>query len=525
MLRRPSQGDASRSANLEIDHFLTMLFQPDTEANRLLKSNVAPDDWENPQPAAMYNLVVIGGGPCGLIAAAGAAGLGAKVALIERHAMGGDCLNVGCVPSKGLIRAGRAAAQVKNAAEFGVVSSEPDIDFSKVMERMRRIRAGLSEVDGVARYQEELGVDVFLGDGSFTSGDAIEVAGTTLRFKKALIATGARAARIPVPGLWESGAHTNETIFSLTDLPRRLAVIGAGPIGCELAQAFARLGAEVSLFDNDHQILNREDTDAAAIVQKALINDGIGINCDSAIKSVTAEGDEKILHYEVDGASQTLRVDAILVAIGRAPNIEDLHLEAAGVKSHRRGIEVDDYLRTANRNIFAAGDVAMNYQFTHTADAAARIVIQNALFHGRKKLSDLTIPWCTYTEPEIAHVGMYEKDARDQGIEIDTYLQKFDHVDRALLDGETDGFVKVHVRKGTAEILGATIVASHAGDLISELTLAITHGIGLDRIASTIHPYPTQAEAIKKVADAYSRTKLTPFVSKLFGKWLAWRRR
>ena len=502
-----------------------MIFQPDTEANRRLKSHVAPDAWTNPTPAEKYNLVVIGGGPCGLIAAAGAAGLGAKVALIERYAMGGDCLNVGCVPSKGLIRAARAAAQVKRAAEFGVITPKAEMDFSAAMERMRGIRADISHIDGVQRYQDELGVDVFLGEGKFTSPNTIEVDGNTLHFKKALIATGARAARIPVPGLWESGAHTNETIFSLTELPSRLAVIGGGPIGCELSQSFARFGASVSLFDNAYHILSREDGDAAAIVQKSIAADGVRILCNSSIEKVSTDGDEKIIHYQSQGKNKELRVDAILVAVGRTPNIEGLDLEKAGVTAHQRGIEIDDSLRTANKNIYAAGDVAVKYQFTHTADAAARIVIQNALFHGRKKLSSLTVPWCTYTEPEIAHVGMYEKEADDQGIETDTYVQKFDHVDRAILDGESEGFVKVHTRKGTAEILGATIVATHAGDMISELTLAITHGIGLDQIASTIHPYPTQAEAIKKVADSYSRTKLTPFVSRIFKKWLAWTRR
>jgi len=506
-----------------------MLFQPDNDHNRRLRSHVAPDNWTNPEPAEKYNLVVIGAGPCGLIAAAGAAGLGAKVALIERHAMGGDCLNVGCVPSKAVISAARAAAQVRRAAKFGVLSAEPQIDFTTAMNRMREIRANISHIDGVKRYQDELGVDVFLGEGKFTSSTTIEVSGATLHFKKALIATGARAARIPVPGLWEAGAHTNETIFSITELPKRLAVIGAGPIGCELAQAFSRFGSEVSIFDNDDHILNREDAEAAAIVQDALIEDDINILCNTSIVKVTTKGDEKIIHFESQSGSsnetKNLRVDAILVAVGRSPNIENLNLESAGVTHHQRGIEVDDRLLTANKNIFAAGDVSMKYQFTHTADAAARIVIQNALFHGRKKLSDLIVPWCTYTEPEIAHVGMYEKEAKEQGIETDTYVQKFDHVDRAILDGETEGFVKVHTRKGTAEILGATIVAAHAGDMISELTLAMTHGIGLDKIASTIHPYPTQAEAIKKVGDAYSRTKLTPFVGRLFKKWLKWTRK
>lgn len=502
------------------------LFEPDTAPNRDLKSNVAPDDWTNPKPEAVYNLVIIGAGPCGLIAAAGAAGLGAKVALIERHAMGGDCLNVGCVPSKGLIRAARAAAQVRQSAKFGILAAEPEIDFTAAIHRMRQLRANISDVDSVQRYQEELGVDVFLGDAAFSSANTVKVGGQELTFKKALIATGARAARIPIPGLWEAGAFTNETIFSITELPKRLAVIGAGPIGVELAQAFARFGSEVTLIQHGEHILSKEDPDAAEIVHQSLVHDGVTIHCRTELERVSKDGAEPTLQLKhSDGNSSALKVDAILVAAGRQPNIESLQLEAAGVSSPQHGVEVDDRLRTSNPNIYAAGDVAMRHQFTHTADAAARIVIQNALFLGRKKLSDLVIPWCTYSEPEIAHVGMYQHEAEEKGLETDVYRQDFNHVDRAILDGETDGFVKVITRKGSAEILGATIVANHAGELISEITLAMTHGLGLDKIASTIHSYPTQAEAIKKVADSYSRTKLTPMVSKLFKKWLAWSRR
>lgn len=500
------------------------LVSPDDEYNRLLVANVHPSDWRNPVPSGRYNLVVIGAGTAGLVTAAGAVGLGAKVALIEKHLMGGDCLNVGCVPSKALIRAAHAAADIREAGLFGVGGGDNAmVDFPAVMARMRRLRAGLSPHDSAARFRE-LGVDVFLGAGRFTGPDAVEVGGQTLHFKKAVIATGARASAPPIPGLESAGYLTNETVFSLTELPRSLAVIGAGPIGCELAQAFARFGAEVILIEASHQILSREDGDAAAIVEAALRRDGIWILCRRAVTGVRGDGGAKILTLEYEGAKVELRVDEILVGVGRAPNIEGLGLEQAGVAHDRNGVIVDDRLCSSNPRILAAGDVASRFKFTHAADALARIAIQNALFLGRAKASALVMPWCTYTDPEIAHVGLYEQEAKDQGIPVQTFLQELNDVDRAVLDGETGGFVKVHVRAGTDRILGATIVAKHAGEMISELTLAMTGGLGLKHLAHTIHPYPTQAEALKKIGDAYSRTRLTPPVKELFKRWLAWKR-
>ncbi|MFT5470662.1 MAG: pyruvate/2-oxoglutarate dehydrogenase complex dihydrolipoamide dehydrogenase (E3) component [Verrucomicrobiales bacterium] len=497
---------------------------PQDEHNEFLVSNVHPSDWVNPEPAPKYNLVVIGGGPAGLIAAAGAAGLGGKVALIERHLLGGDCLNVGCVPSKALISAARIAHDARNGAEFGVNVIGVDVDFGKVMERMRKLRAGISPVDSAKRYTEELGVDVFIGEGKFVDGKSVEVAGKTLNFAKACIATGARAAKLPIPGLWDVDPLTNETVFSLTEMPKRLAVIGAGPIGCELAQSFARFGCEVTLFEAECKILPREDQDAAEIVRESLHRDGIRSLCETKTTNIDREGDVKRIHYDRDGESHVDEFDDILVGVGRAPNVEGLNLEAAGVEFSRSGITVNDKLQTSNKRIFAAGDVCLKYKFTHTADAAARIVLRNALFKGRAKVSALTVPWCTFTDPEIAHVGLYEAEAKEKGIEVETFVQKFDHIDRAILESTTEGMVKVHVKKGTDKIIGATIVARHAGEMISELSVAITNGVGLGKIANTIHPYPTEAEAIKRVADAYNRTKLTPFVSKLFKKWLAWQR-
>lgn len=499
------------------------LVEPLDEYNLELIENVHPPSWVNPEPAPRYHMVVIGAGTAGLVSAKGAAGLGARVALIERHLMGGDCLNVGCVPSKGIIRASRAWQDAREAAErFGGPSIPGDAatDFGAAMKRMRRLRARISDVDS-AEGARKAGVDVFLGDGRFVAPDAIEVGGKRLRFRRAVIATGGRAAEPNIPGLAKAGFRTNETIFNLTELPERLVVIGGGPIGCEMSQSFARFGSRVTHLAQEGHVLPREDADAAEIVQRAMIADGVHFEFGMKVVEVRRRGAEKIVVIEKEGKRQEIPADEILLAVGRAPNVEGLGLEAAGVRYGRRGVEVDDHLRTSNKNVFACGDVASRFQFTHLADAQARIVIQNALFFGRAKSSALTLPWCTYTTPEIAHVGMYEKDAREKGLEVETLTIRLADVDRAILDGADEGFLRVHVQKGSKEgkILGATLVAEHAGDMIGELCLAVTHGIGLDKIASVIHPYPTQGEAVKKAADTWRRGKLTPTVKKVFGKW------
>ena len=498
---------------------------PHDAHNETLVANVHPSDWVNPEPAPCYNLVVIGAGTAGLISAAGAAGLGGKVALIERHLMGGDCLNVGCVPSQGVISASRAIHHARNSSEFGVLDGQKlGFDFGAAMERMRRLRADISHHDSARRFRDELGIDVFIGQGSFSGPDTVEVAGKTLRFKKAAVCTGARAAAPPVPGLEEAGYLTNETIFSLTELPPRLAVVGGGPIGCEMAQSFARFGSRVTLIELGTHILGREDSDAAEILHGAFVREGIALQLGVNIVGVETSGSDKILHLERDGKRVDVTVDAILVGVGRAPNLDGLGLEKAGIKFDRSGVLVNDNLQTSNPNVYAAGDICFPFKFTHTADALARILIANALFMGRQKASALTIPWCTYTDPEIAHVGMYEADAKAKGIELTTLTVPLSDIDRAVLDGETEGFARVHLRKGTDRILGATIVARHAGEMINEFSLAITNGLGISAIGKTIHPYPTQAEVIKRLADAYNRTRLTPFVKNLLSSWLKWQR-
>ncbi len=505
------------------NHAVTI--SPMDEYNQRLLANVHPPDWANPTPADCYDLVVIGAGTAGLVTAKGAAGLGIglKVAMIEKHLMGGDCLNVGCVPSKCLISSSRVVADMKNALPYGI--QPPDsitVDFPAVMARMRRIRTKISPVDS-AVSAKKAGVDVFFGEASFSSEDTITVGGETLKFKKAVIATGARAVKPKIAGIEEAGYLTNETVFSLTELPKRLAVIGGGPIGCELAQAFQRLGSRVILFHKGSHLLNKEDTDAAEVVQQTFVREEIRLvlNCQLLEVETILEG--KLIRFSSsNGAEESIIVDETLAGAGRKPNVEGLNLEAVGVEyDSRKGIKVNDNLQTTNPKIYGAGDICMNWKFTHAADAAARIVIKNTLFSpfglGKSKLSDLIMPWVTYTDPEIAHVGMYEQEAQAKGIDCNTIKIDFDDLDRALADGEEEGFLKILHQRGSDEILGATIVARHAGEMISEVTTAIVAGMGLSKLAGVIHPYPTQAEAIKKSADTYRRTLLTPRTKTFLG--------
>jgi pyruvate/2-oxoglutarate dehydrogenase complex dihydrolipoamide dehydrogenase (E3) component len=500
--------------------------QPDDEHNRLLAEHVHPPEWQNPVPDGRYNLVVLGAGTAGLVAAAGAAGLGAKVALVERQLMGGDCLNVGCVPSKSIIRSAHAAHDARSADRFGVrVSGTVEVDFEAVMERMRRIRAGISPNDSAKRFSEHYGVDVYFGSARFTGPETIDVRGTNIGFAKAVIATGARAAVPPIPGLEEAGYLTNHNVFNLTEQPRRLAVVGCGPIGVELAQTFARLGSEVTTVESGDQFLQREDRDAADILMTSLQRDGVTVLLSIKLQKVETLADGKVLVLDTPDGERRITVDEILVGTGRTPNVEGLDLEKAGVEYDRSGVTVNDFLQTTNKKIYASGDVCLPFKFTHTADATSRAVIQNALFPGpKKRVSSLLIPWCTYTDPEIAHVGLYPHQAEQRGVAIDTWEVSMSDADRAIAEGDEEGFLKVHCKRGTDTILGATIVARHAGEMISEITTAMVSGMGLGGFSGVIHPYPTQAEVIRKAADAYNRTKLTPRVAGFLKWWFGWSR-
>lgn len=489
------------------------------DAERL--NDVSPTGWHSPKPLPVYHLLVIGAGPAGLAAARAAAALGADVALIERHQLGGVSLNDGCIPSKSLIRTGRLLADMRNAANFGV-TPPPDVafDFRAAMLRMRRITARVSRTYSAMNLARE-GIHLFFGTARFTGTDAVDVDGLGFRFKKALVATGSRSMLPEIAGLAEAGFLTNETVFDLQELPRSLMVIGGGPLGCELAQVFARFGSRTVISHSEPLFLPQEERDAAQMVSDALARDGVEIHLNSTATQVRMEGGQKVVELVNDGNIATTRVDAILTGIGRVPAVQGLNLKAAEVAhDDEAGVHVDDFLRTSNPRIFAAGDVCLAHQYTNTATASARIVVRNALFLGRERMSALTIPWCTYTDPEVAHVGMYVKEARQQRIPVKTFTIPMHDVDRAIADGEEEGFVKIHVREGSDKILGATIVARHAGEMINSVSMAMVAGIGLRGLAKVVQAYPTQGAAIREAADAYVATQLTPRMFNLARRWL-----
>ncbi len=467
-----------------------------------------PPGWVNPVPAAPYDLIVLGAGPAGLTAASMAAQRGAKVALVERNLLGGVSLQTGSVPSKALISAAHFYTTMQNAEKMGAVL--PDViqkGFGGAMERMRRLRTRLAQYQSAERLTLA-GIDLYFGAARFTGRDALMVDATPLRFAKMLIATGARPKPNVIPGIEEAGYCTTENIFDLEERPRRLLVIGGGPTGCELAQTFCRLGSHVVIAQDEPKFLPREERDAAQILSESLARDGVEIHLNTRVVAVRAgAGGEKLADLLADEQLNTLTVDHILAGVGRTPNVEDLGLGTAGIDCDGQGIRVDDFQCTANPLVYAAGDVCLEHRFAHVAEASARVAVANALFGGQERMSALTIPWCTYTDPEIAHVGLYVSEARDRSIPVRTFTVMMQDTDRAMLDGQEQGFVKVHVRDGSDEVIGATIVAAHAGEMINEITLAIDARIGLSTLAKIIHAYPTQASAIKMAADAYVRWK------------------
>lgn len=490
-----------------------------------LRDLVFPREWAYPRPTGRYHLLVIGGGTAGLVTAAAAAGLGARVALVEKQALGGDCLNTGCVPSKALLRAAKAAHELRCASAFGIVTNEPIVDFPAVMQRMRRVRSEMARHDSAERFRD-LGVDVFPGMARFINSSTVDVDGRRLRFRRACIATGANASVPPIPGLEQAGYLTHATLFDIEQRPRRLAVIGGGPIGVEMAQCFARLGSEVTLFEALPRILMHDDPAAAQAVHRALESDGVAIRTSCTIGRVEKLDAIRVIHSVLpDRPTLSEHFDQILVAAGRKPCVEGMDLEKAGVDfDPKSGIHVDDRLKTTASHIFAAGDVASPYKFTHAADAMARIVVQNALFPFKARASRLVVPWCTYTDPELAHVGLTPQLAEERQIEIDTYELSFRDLDRALLDGECEGLARIHVRRGNGRVVGGTIVARHAGEMIGQITMAVSARRKLDVFSKTIQPYPTRAEALRKLGDDFRRSKLQPGVQALLRRYLAWLR-
>jgi pyruvate/2-oxoglutarate dehydrogenase complex dihydrolipoamide dehydrogenase (E3) component len=489
------------------------------ERERLL--HVAPSGWRNPKPFPVYDLLVIGAGPAGLMAARQAAALGARVALVERHQLGGESLNDGSIPTKALIRTARMYSDMRCAAVFGAnPPPHVGVDFAAAIARLRLVRARVSRTHSALCLTRQ-GISLFFGAARFTGKDTVDVDGLGLRFRKALVATGAKPLLPTVPGLADAGYLTNANLFDVAALPASLLVIGGGPLGCELAQVFARFGTRTIIAHREPLFLPLEERDAAQMVSDGLARDGVEIHLNTDVASVRPEDGRYVVQLVIDGNVATTTVDRILTGIGRLPCVQGLDLEAAGIAyDAERGIHVDDFLRTSNRRVYAAGDVCLDNRYTNTAQASACIVVRNALLLGRQRVSALTVPWCTYTDPEVAHVGLYVKEARRRGIPVKTFTIPMHEVDRAIADSEDDGFVKIHVREGSCQILGATVVARHAGEMINVISLAMVSRLGLDALDGVIHAYPTQGEAIRMAAAAYMRGRPARWRDRLARAWV-----
>jgi pyruvate/2-oxoglutarate dehydrogenase complex dihydrolipoamide dehydrogenase (E3) component len=461
--------------------------------------DIFPSNWKNPQPADLYDMLIIGAGPGGMTAASIARSFDAKVALVENVHFGGECLNVGCIPSKALIRSSRVAAEVRNAHEYGIeIPKGWKVDFKSIMQRVYRCQATLSPHDAVEHFKK-LGADVFLGPGRFIGPNKIEVRNQVIHFKKAFIVTGTNPIPLNIPGLEKSGYLTNQNVFELSYLPPRLAFIGGGPISCELSQAFLRFGSEVTLVTGGPTLLPRDETIAAERLQKVFEKEGMRIVTQSQVRRVENRGKQKILH--LDPKSELIIVDDIFVAIGRMPSVEGLNLEKAGIKFDlHRGIMTNDYQQTSNPDVYAVGDVASPNKFTHISMELAKMAVMNALNGHKQKSSSLTIPWCTFTDPEIAHIGLSEKEANERDISNTSIVIEMADMDRAVLDGETVGFAKLTVKSDSDQILGATLMASHAGDMIPEVGVAMAGEKGLIALSRAIHPFPTQGQILRTAA-------------------------
>jgi pyruvate/2-oxoglutarate dehydrogenase complex dihydrolipoamide dehydrogenase (E3) component len=454
-----------------------------------------------------WDLVVIGGGPAGIAAASEAADLGASVLLIERHALGGTSLHTGSVPSRALARSASKVASARDADVFGArTRGSVRVDFEQVLARSRWIERRIGE--GLPVFRAAVGkVEIVRGRAHFETSSSVRVGRRVVGFGRAIVATGVRPRRLPIRGLARVGYLTSDDVFDVRALPRRLAVVGGGPLGCELAQVFCRLGSRVTLIQDDAKFLPREERDASEILSRALARDGVEIRLGTRVVGARRSRGGKVLETLRDGASADIEADEILLSVGRVPNVGDLGLGAARIRHDDRvGIAVDDHLRTSARRVYAAGDVCSAHRFTHVAEAMGRMAAANAL-GASGRASDILPPRCTFTDPEIAHVGMRAVDAFDAGLPIESYAVMMHDVDRAITDGLEDGFVKIHVAAGTDRIVGATIVASRASEMIAELVLAMQNDLGMRAVAAAVHTYPAQANAIASAARAFVETR------------------
>ncbi len=474
-----------------------------------------------------FNVIVIGAGSAGLVSSYIAAAVKAKVALIEKHKMGGDCLNTGCVPSKALIRSAKILSYIKRHKDYGIKSAQATFDFAEIMERVQTVIKKVEPHDSVERFTS-LGVDCITGDAKILSPHEVSVNGKTLTTNTIIIATGARPAIPKIPGLNQVPYLTSDNIWQLRELPKRLVVAGGGPIGSELAQCFARLGSKVTQVEMLPDIMSREDDEISQAIRKRFIEEGIDVRVNSKCKEIVVENGKQFMLIERNGTTEKIEFDKILVAVGRVANTGGFGLEEIGVKLNQRGtIEVDEYLRTTtHKNIYACGDVAGPYQFTHTAAHQAWYCAVNALFSPFKKfkVDYRVIPWCTFTDPEVAQVGLNEKAAKEKGIPYEVTRYGIDDLDRAIADSEDHGVVKILTEPGKDKILGVTIMGYHAGDLMAEYVLAMKHGLGLNKILGTIHIYPTMAEANKFAAGNWKKAHAPEGLLKLIQKFHSWRR-
>jgi dihydrolipoamide dehydrogenase len=472
------------------------------------------------------NIVVIGAGSGGLVSSLIAAAVKSKVILIERHKMGGDCLNTGCVPSKAILRSAKVASMMNRAEEFGIEPVEVKPVFSKVMKRVHKIIETIEPHDSIERFTS-LGVDCVTGEAQIIDKHTVRVGDRDIRTKNIIIAAGARPFVPPIEGVQDIDYLTSDNVWELEELPERLVVLGGGPIGCELSQAFAKLGSKVTMVEMMGQLMGREDADVADLITDKFKQDGITVLTEHKAVKFTNDGD-KVLHCETDNGMVEIPFDKVLIAVGRKANSDGMDLEKLGIKLRRNGtIETDEYLRTEVPNIFAVGDIAGPYQFTHTASHQAWFATVNALFGFAKKfkVDYRVIPWATFTLPEVARVGLSEREAEEKGIGVQVTRYGIDDLDRAIADGEAHGFIKVLTPKnGKDTILGVTIVGSHAGELIAEYVLAMKHNLGLNKILGTIHLYPSMAEANKFVAGNWKRENQPHGLLKWVEKFHTWRR-